>query len=181
MAIYTRTGDTGETGLFGGGRVPKDDARVDAYGEIDELNAAVGWARASAPAPDIDSHLEAIQSQLFTVGSVLATPLDSKARAHIPTLQPEWVKQMETAIDGYDRELPLLKQFILPGGSAPAAALHLARCICRRAERRVVALHRENLVESEVVTYLNRLSDFLFTLARVANLRAGLSDVPWRP
>jgi cob(I)alamin adenosyltransferase len=180
VSIYTRTGDDGQTGLFGGGRVPKDEPRVDAYGEVDELNAALGVARSTNLAPDIDKHCTTLQSQLFTVGSQLATPLDSKAREHIPKIVPSWAKDMEQAIDAYDRELPALTNFILPGGSAGASALHLARCICRRAERKVVALHRARLVDPEVVVYLNRLSDFLFTLARAANLRAGRPDVPWK-
>jgi cob(I)alamin adenosyltransferase len=180
VSIYTRTGDDGTTGLFGGGRVPKDDPRVDAYGEVDELNAALGVARSTNLPPDIDKHCANLQNQLFTVGSQLATPLDSKARVHIPKIETSWAQDMEQAIDGYDRELPALTNFILPGGSAGASALHLARCVCRRAERKIIALHRDKLIEPEVVVYLNRLSDFLFTLARAANLRAGRPDVPWK-
>jgi cob(I)alamin adenosyltransferase len=181
MKIYTRTGDEGETGLFGGGRVPKDDVRVEAYGEVDELNATLGVARSVGLAPDLERWCASLQEQLFTVGSVLATPLDSKARGHIPKVNPAWASQMEQAMDAYDGELPALTTFILPAGHAGASALHLSRCVCRRAERRVVGLFRESLVERDVVVYLNRLSDFLFTLARVANLRARVSDVPWKP
>ncbi len=181
MTIYTKTGDEGQTGLFGGGRVSKDDPRVDAYGEVDELNAALGVARATGLPPDVEAHARVLQDQLFTVGAVLATPAGTKADAHIPHVQPGWALAMEAAIDGYDRELPPLRQFILPGGSAAASALHLARTVCRRAERRVVALRRAEQVAPEVVVYLNRLSDFLFTLARAANLRAGIPDVPWTP
>ncbi len=178
MRIYTRTGDAGETSLFGGGRVPKDDPRVDAYGEVDELNAAIGLARAEGLF-DMDELAKELQDQLFTVGAVLATPRGTKAAAAIPQVKPEWATRMEQAIDGFDRELPPLSTFILPGGSKAAAALHLARTVCRRAERKVVALARSGEVGPEVVVHLNRLSDLLFTMARMANLRAKVPDVPW--
>ncbi len=181
MPIYTKTGDQGETGLFGGGRVAKDDARVDAYGEVDELNAAMGVARSAGLQAELEAHAARIQDELFTVGAVLATPAGTKADAHIPHVNPAWAAQMERAIDAFDQQLAPLSQFILPGGSAGASALHLARTICRRAERRVVTLHREGKVAVDVVVYLNRLSDFLFTLARAANQRAGVPDVPWTP
>ncbi|HEX4802516.1 MAG TPA: cob(I)yrinic acid a,c-diamide adenosyltransferase, partial [Myxococcaceae bacterium] len=171
----------GETGLFGRGRVPKDDPRVDAYGEVDELNAAVGLARGAGLDPELDVLAQAIQDQLFTVGSVLATPRGTKAAQAIPQVEPRWVAEMETAIDKFDREIPPLRSFILPGGSAAAAALHLARTICRRAERRVVPLARKGTVDQLLVTYLNRLSDLLFTMARVSNHRAGIKDVVWNP
>jgi cob(I)alamin adenosyltransferase len=179
--IYTKTGDSGETGLFGGGRVGKDDARVDAYGEVDELNAAIGIARSMGLDPELDDLAQAIQDQLFTVGSVLATPRGSKAESVIPKVEPAWVADMESAIDRFDREIPPLRNFILPGGTRAAAALHFARTVCRRAERRVVPLCRSGAVESLVVMYLNRLSDLLFTLARVSNHRAGVKDVVWNP
>lgn len=179
--IYTRTGDAGDTGLFGGGRVGKDDARVDAYGEVDELNAAVGLARAAGLEGELDALGQEIQDQLFTVGSVLATPRGTKAEHVILPVDSRWVGQMEAAIDRFDREIPPLKNFILPGGGAPAAALHLARTVCRRAERRVVPLARSGLVDGGVVIYLNRLSDLLFTMARVSNHRAGIKDVLWNP
>jgi cob(I)alamin adenosyltransferase len=179
--IYTKSGDAGETGLFGGGRVPKDDARVDAYGEVDELNAAVGLARGAGLDRELDAVAQQIQDQLFTVGSVLATPRGTKAAKAIPRVEPRWVADMEAAIDKFDREIPPLRSFILPGGSAPAAALHLARTICRRAERRVVTLARNGVVDQPLVTYLNRLSDLLFTMARVSNHRAGIKDVVWNP
>jgi cob(I)alamin adenosyltransferase len=179
--IYTKTGDTGETGLFGGGRVGKDDARVDAYGEVDELNAALGLARSLTLEPELDALARTLQEQLFTVGSVLATPHGSKAEAHIPRLRPEWATAMEKAIDTFDAELPPMDAFILPGGSPQSAALHLARTICRRAERRVVPLYRSGKVDLEVIRFLNRLSDLLFTMARVANHRAKIQDVKWVP
>lgn len=177
-SIYTKTGDSGDTSLFGGGRVGKEDERVEAYGQVDELNSALGVARAEGLA-DMDALAGTLQNQLFTVGSVLATPAGSKAAAAIPSIQPQWATDMETAIDAFDRELPPLNQFVLPGGSKAAAALHHARTVCRRTERRVVPLFRAGKVGVDVIVYLNRLSDLLFTMARVANLRAGVKDVPW--
>ncbi len=178
--IYTKTGDGGETGLFGGGRVGKDHPRVEAYGEVDELNSALGVARATG-AGELDALLQTLQDQLFTLGSMLATPQGSKADAAIPHLQADWVQAMERAIDGFDAELKPLTAFILPGGTPCAAALHLARTICRRTERKVVPLFREGKIGPESVVYLNRLSDLLFTMARVANHRAGIADTPWVP
>ncbi|RKH31733.1 cob(I)yrinic acid a,c-diamide adenosyltransferase [Corallococcus sicarius] len=181
MKIYTKTGDAGETGLFGGGRVPKDDALVDAYGEVDELNATLGLARTFSLPADLDHFLQRLQEQLFTLGAVLATPPQSRAAAHIPELKPEWVEEMERHIDRYEEELPKMTHFILPGGASSAAALHLARTVCRRAERRVVSLLREDRAPPAVAMYLNRLSDLLFVVARLVNFRAGLPDVKWIP
>ena len=180
MRIYTRTGDEGETGLFGGGRVPKDDPRVAAYGDVDELNSAIGVARAAEP-PLEDALLEGIQRDLFTIGGHLATPDPEKVaraleRAH---LSEGRAAELEAAIDAADAELPPLRAFVLPGGTPKAAALHLARTICRRAERRVVTLSRQAEVPADFLIYLNRLSDLLFTLARLANHRAGAGDVTW--
>jgi cob(I)alamin adenosyltransferase len=180
MKIYTRTGDSGETGLFGGGRVPKDDARVAAYGEVDELNASLGLARAAGVGA-LDATCQLLQDQLFTVGAVLATPLGSKADAHIPHVQPEWVESMEATIDALEAELPPQTHFILPGGTPGSAALHLARTVCRRAERRVVPLFRQSVVDASTVRFLNRLSDLLFVMARAVNHRAGVQDVKWIP
>jgi cob(I)alamin adenosyltransferase len=176
--IYTKSGDAGETSLFGGGRVRKSDPRVDAYGEVDELNAAIGVARAQVGSSRLEPLLERIQDELFTIGSVLATPKDSKAYAHVPKIQDAWIADMERSIDGFDAELAPLSAFILPGGTPLASALHLARTVCRRAERKVVSVPEPDL---QVIVYLNRLSDLLFTMARVANARAGVKDVPWRP
>ncbi|MGE6760472.1 cob(I)yrinic acid a,c-diamide adenosyltransferase [Corallococcus interemptor] len=181
MKIYTKTGDAGETGLFGGGRVAKDDALVDAYGEVDELNATLGLARTFPLPADLEHLLQRIQDQLFTVGAVLATPPHTKAAAHIPELRPEWVEEMEHHIDRYEEELPKMTHFILPGGAPAAAALHLSRTVCRRAERRVVTLLREDKAPPAVAMYLNRLSDLLFVVARLVNFRAGLPDVKWIP
>jgi cob(I)alamin adenosyltransferase len=181
MKIYTKTGDAGETALFGGGRVPKDDDRVDAYGEVDELNATIGLACSLSAPSDVGALLQRIQEQLFTVGALLATPQGTKASAQIPTLKAEWVQDMEKAIDGFETELPKMTHFILPGGSQASSALHLSRTVCRRAERRVVPLIRYGKVSTEVGVYLNRLSDLLFVMARVANHRSGVPDVKWIP
>ena len=180
MKIYTKTGDDGETGLFGGGRVPKDSPRVSAYGELDELNAGLGVARAAGVGA-LDGLCQTLQEQLFTVGAVLATPRGSKADAHIPHVRPEWISEMETAMDGLEAELPKMTHFILPGGTSGSAALHLSRTVCRRAERSVVALVRDGTVEGRVLQYLNRLSDLLFMMARAVNHRAGVPDVKWVP
>jgi len=187
MKIYTKTGDRGETGLFGGGRVPKDHVRVDAYGEVDELNSTLGLAVLElerAGEAELAAGLRRVQADLFTIGAVLATPaLEDGGResSYIPALDPARVGELERWIDAADAELEPLRSFILPGGSPAAAVLHLARTVCRRAERRVVALAREATIGEEHLVYLNRLSDLLFTLARLANRRAGVADVPWTP
>jgi cob(I)alamin adenosyltransferase len=180
MKIYTRTGDAGQTGLFGGGRVAKDDPRVAAYGEVDELNAAIGVARA-AGLGDLDPWCQDLQDELFTVGAVLATPRGTRADSHIPHVEEEWVGAMESRIDELQAGLPPQTHFILPGGTPASAALHLARTVCRRAERTVVPLFRDGQVDELTLRFLNRLSDFLFVLARAANHRAGVKDVPWIP
>jgi len=177
MKIYTRTGDNGETGLFGGQRVRKDDLRVQAYGTVDECNAAIGVARASSSDPALDAVLAVVQNQLFVLGADLASPDESP---HIPRVTEEMTAFLEAQIDAMEAELIPLKQFILPGGTLMAAYLHLARTVCRRAERVTVTLAAEESVRAEILTYLNRLSDFLFVAARVANARAGLGDVPWQ-
>ncbi len=177
MKIYTRTGDNGETGLFGGQRVRKDDLRVQAYGTVDECNAAIGVARASGSDPALDAVLAVVQNQLFVLGADLASPDESP---HIPRVTEEMTAFLEAQIDAMEAELTPLKQFILPGGTLMAAHLHLARTVCRRAERVAVTLAAEESVRAEILTYLNRLSDFLFVAARVANARAGLGDVPWQ-
>jgi cob(I)alamin adenosyltransferase len=181
VKIYTKTGDHGETGLFGGPRVRKSDHRVEAYGEVDELNAALGVVRAQVEDPEIDHHLGRIQDHLFCVGAELATPHDAKARSAIPPVDPGWVTALEAAIDRWEAELPPLRNFVLPGGTRTAAALHLARCICRRAERRVVALATEVELAPVTLAYLNRLSESLFVAARVANHRARRTEIPWLP
>lgn len=181
MKIYTRTGDTGETALFGGGRVSKDHPRVAAYGDVDELNSAIGLVRATAPADFMDPLLEAIQRDLFAIGGHLATPDPAKVASALEkaSLSPARVAEFERAIDAADQELPPLRAFVLPAGSPKAAALHLARTVCRRAERQVVHLAAQEPVPELFLVYLNRLSDLLFTLARLANHLAGTGDVTW--
>lgn len=181
MKIYTRTGDQGDTGLFGGGRVPKNHPRVAAYGDVDELNSALGVVRATPPADWFEPLLESIQRDLFSIGGQLATPdpaAVAKALAKAK-LSGERVSEFERLIDEADAELPPLRTFILPAGTTKAATLHLARTVCRRAERSVVALAQDSPVPELFVAYLNRLSDLLFTLARLANHRAGVADVTW--
>jgi len=184
VKIYTRKGDSGDTSLFGGARVHKDNVRVAAYGTVDELNSALGYAVTTLP--DVMESwrdpLLRIQSDCFTLGAILATPANGGAKpAHIPDLPEGRVSQLEKWIDQLDDELEPLKAFVLPGGSQCAAALHLARGVCRRAERRVVTLAQGEAVDAVVLKYLNRLSDFLFTLARAANARQGVPDVEWHP
>jgi cob(I)alamin adenosyltransferase len=182
MKIYTRTGDQGDTALFGGGRVRKHDQRVEAYGTVDELSAVLGWALTQAADPVVRSRLGFVQHDLFSIGSDLATPPapDGRRKPETPELPVERIAAMERWMDAADAELPALRAFILPGGSAGASALHVARTVCRRAERSVVALAESEPVSAEVITYLNRLSDLLFTFARLENLRAGRSDVEWQ-
>ena len=181
MKIYTKTGDAGDTGLFGGGRVAKDDPRVEAYGDVDELNASVGLARAVEVMPRIDEVLVPIQRDLFSLGALLATPDLQKMHDHLTKAQIDEgrISELEHAIDDCDRELEPLRAFIVPGGTSKAAALHVARTVCRRAERRVIRLQRDVEIPQIVVIYLNRLSDLLFSLARVANTRGGAGEVTW--
>ena len=181
MKIYTRTGDRGDTGLFGGGRVPKNDPRVEAYGDVDELNAHLGLARAIEMMPRIDEVLVPIQRDLFALGALLATPDHAKMHEQLTKarIDEDRVAQLERAIDQGEEELEPLRAFIIPGGTPKSAALHVARTVCRRAERRVIALAQTTELPSLVVIYLNRLSDLLFVLARVANRRAGAGEVSW--
>ena len=183
MKIYTKTGDTGDTGLFGGGRVAKSHRRVEAYGDVDELNATIGVARAtgSPPDPEIDALLVRVQQDLFAIGALLATPDRERMRMHLDKakIDQERVAELERAIDAAAAELEPLRAFILPGGSSKAAALHVARTVCRRAERRIVDIADEMEIPPLVIVYLNRLSDLLFTLARLANKRASTEETAW--
>ena len=176
--IYTRGGDTGETGLIGGQRVPKDDLRVEAYGAVDELNAHLGVARTVVRDRDLEDVFDRLQNRLFDLGAELATPKVAQKTASAITAAE--VKVLEGVIDLYQETLPQLREFILPVGNGLAAGLHVARTVGRRAERRVVTLHRKEPVNPEVLRYLNRLSDLLFVLARVANARSMLPDVTWK-
>ncbi len=180
MKIYTRRGDEGETDLFGGPRVSKDHLRVETYGSVDELNAVVGLCASATTQADLRALLQQIQVELFQLGAYLATP-DSRQRDKANVAEPTAASSdaLERQIDALEQELAPLRRFILPGGSAGAAALHLARTVCRRAERRVVELHRREPVAPAALRYLNRLSDLFFVLARVENRRAGVADVEW--
>lgn len=183
MKIYTKTGDAGETSLFGGGRVPKDDPRVRAYGDVDELNAVLGFAAALEPHDFELTALQTVQRDLFSIGADLATPDPVKlekilARSGAPISATE-VGAIEELIDTHEAKLPALKNFILPGGTPKAAAFHLARTTCRRAERSVVALSRDQRINPAIIHYLNRLSDLLFVLARSLNSQAGRPDITW--
>ncbi len=177
MRIYTRTGDTGETGLIGGQRVPKDHLRVCAYGTVDELNATLGLARCYLSDEDLNSLLERIQNELFDIGAELASPPERANQ--FQAISDEHIQALEEAIDRYEQELEPLRQFILPGGALASAHLHLARTVCRRAEREVVRLSHESMVSAVIIRYLNRLSDLLFVMARLCNHRAGVPDVKW--
>jgi cob(I)alamin adenosyltransferase len=190
MNIYTRTGDDGTTGLIGGQRVSKDHARIDAYGTVDELNAVLGLAVLSASeaqklqgagqaAFELVGLLVPVQNELFAVGARLATPPSSPYAASLPPVRGEWVQRLEGEIDAAQKRLPALSAFILPGGTELSARLHLARTVSRRAERLVVALHRVEPLDEAVLTYMNRLSDWLFVHARLANHLAGVPDVKW--
>jgi len=181
MRIYTKTGDAGETGLFGGGRVPKDHPRVQAYGDVDELNSTLGVVRSTPPVDFMDPLLEAVQRDLFALGGHLATPDPGKVKEALEKadLSAERITVFERTMDAADHELAPLRAFVLPAGTGKASALHLARTVCRRAERSVVRLAHEEPVPELFLVYLNRLSDLLFTLARLANHRAGAGDVTW--
>ena len=178
MKIYTRTGDDGTTGLLGSGRVPKSDPRVEAYGSIDELNAALGMVRALDHQHWLEPDLGAVQIQLFQLGAELATT-DRATLERMPRVRAEDVTALERWIDRCEAELPELKRFIVPGGSELGASLHQARTICRRAERRLVALAALRPPEGEAERYLNRLADLLFVLARWCNRRAGAAETEW--
>ena len=179
MRIYTRTGDAGETSLLGGARVPKDHPRVAAYGDVDETNAAIGVVRALAQ-PPLDQLLFGVQKDLFAIGAQLADPTQKvaarRAKAAITAVH---VRRLEKAIDARQETLPPLRSFVLPGGTPTASLLHLARTVCRRAERSVVTLARGGHVDRVIVVYLNRLSDLLFVLARFENHRGGVDEPRW--
>ena len=182
MKIYTRRGDAGETGLFGGGRVAKDDIRVEAYGAVDELSAAVGAAQVHATDGGTRDRLSLVQHDLFAIGAHLATPPPRPGRRppELPDLPADRTGEMEAWIDAATAVCRPLRNFVLPGGSVGASHLHVARAVCRRAERRVVTLASQTEVAPGIVRYLNRLSDYLFAAARLENHRTGEGDVEWR-
>ena len=175
MKIYTRTGDTGQTSLFGGARVAKNDPRIEAYGTVDELNSVIGVAIASWPSSPIEGQLYQTQVDLFEIGAHLASPGTSR----YPGVDVQRIEDLERAIDAMTTEIAPLTSFILPGGTLAASQLHVARTVCRRAERLVVALQDDSDPTRSTITYLNRLSDYLFVAARYANHALGVADVPW--
>jgi len=177
MKIYTKTGDTGETGLFGGPRLRKDHPRIEAYGTVDELNAQLGVVRAAEPSAEVETILARVQNELFDLGAELATPASSQAK--VPTITPRHIQALESDVDRLEANLAPLTQFILPGGTRTSAELHVARTVCRRAERRVVTLAAAEPVSGESLIYLNRLGDLLFVMARHANHTAGVDDIAW--
>lgn len=180
--LYTRHGDRGETSLFGGERVPKDSLRVEAYGQLDHLSATIGLLVVSLSDDEVAGELRQVQNDLFDLGAELATPPDSRLQYKLPQLigEPDW-RRLEGLLDAYDAQVPPLRTFVLPGGHETAARAHLARTTCRTAERAVVRLAHEEEVRADVLTYLNRLSDFLFVCARLLNHRAGVDEVTWHP
>lgn len=178
MKIYTRQGDDGTSGLFGGSRVSKSDPRLGCTGAVDELNAALGWAAVVLQEPVL-SQIRRVQNELFVIGSHLATPTGASVSASLPSISDQMITRLETEIDRADAQLPPLKNFILPGGTEAAARVHIARTTCRRAERVVVEFAVAQMVSPLIIQYLNRLSDWLFVQARVANHRAGVMDVIW--
>jgi cob(I)alamin adenosyltransferase len=180
MKIYTKTGDTGETGLYGGTRVPKDTVRVEACGTVDELNACIGFVRSQIQDEELDEILHRIQNELFDIGADLAT-LDTHPKAASLRIPPTLTTALEKEIDRFEDQLPPLKNFILPGGSTGGAAIHLARTVARRAERCIVNLAKGETVNPAVLIYLNRLSDLLFVLARTVNHRLDEPEPLWEP
>ncbi|MEA2610842.1 MAG: cob(I)alamin adenosyltransferase [Chloroflexota bacterium] len=179
--IYTKTGDAGLTGLGGGQRVPKDSLRVETYGTVDELNSQIGVALATGLSERLVAELVPIQNQLFDLGSDLATPATSQARHPVPTVQPRHVEHLEAVIDELNEVVGPLTNFLLPGGSPGAAQLHVARTVCRRAERAATSLARQEPIGATVLPYLNRLSDALFVMARYENHERSVSEPLWRP
>lgn len=179
MKIYTKTGDSGETSLFAGGRVSKNHLRIHTYGTVDELNSILGLAVAFGEEADIQGRLQRVQNELFQLGSDLATPLDAKAE-WIVRMDNAPIQRLEEEIDSLEQELEPLTNFILPGGTACAAHLHQARTVCRRAERWLVALNENEKTNELSLQYLNRLSDWLFVIARLANSRANIADIVWQ-
>ncbi|HQY89194.1 MAG TPA: cob(I)yrinic acid a,c-diamide adenosyltransferase [Tepidisphaeraceae bacterium] len=180
MRIYTRTGDDGTTGLIGGTRKDKSDLQLDCYGTIDELNALLGLVRSGAD-PWLGDLLEPVQNELFVIGSHLALgENESPAKFKLPGITASMIDRMEVQIDSAEKDLPALRNFILPAGTETSARLHLARTVCRRAERLIVGYAKMRTIEPPLLAYLNRLSDWLFVYARLANHRAGVSDVLWK-
>ncbi len=178
--IYTKTGDKGQTSLIGGDRVPKHHVRIEAYGTVDELNSWIGLLRDETSVDFVKNRLGEIQNELFVYGSYFATP-SSNVKFKLPEIHPELIKSLEADIDLMDSELIPLKQFILPGGTPIVSHIHIARCVCRRAERLVVSLSELDEVPASSIEFLNRLSDYLFTFARYSSHKLGVAEIPWKP
>jgi cob(I)alamin adenosyltransferase len=179
MKIYTKTGDDGSTSLLGGPRVAKSDARIDCYGNVDELNACVGWA-AVVTVTETGELLRVIQNDLFIVGSLLAVADGTTPPASVIPLEDGAIARLEMEIDAATAQVPPLRNFVLPGGSEASARLHIARTVCRRAERRLVEFSHDRPIAPIILTYLNRLSDWLFVYARLENKKNAIADVLWR-
>ncbi len=177
MKIYTKTGDKGETSLFGGQRVWKDDLRIESYGTVDELNSLIGLALTETVYEEIQEVLKRIQNKLFTVGADLATPEDKKI--HIKRVDQSFIDESEKDIDYFSSKVPELREFVLPGGTKAAALLHVCRTVCRRAERNIIALNKSVAINDNILVYLNRLSDLFFVLARFDNYVNGTPDIKW--
>lgn len=180
LKIYTKTGDKGNTSLIGGTKVPKNDLRIDSYGTVDELNSHIGLIIEMIAHQDAKDALREVQDRLFTIGSLLACDPDKDIVMKLPGLFESDITLLEKWIDEMDKELPRMKSFILPGGSKSVASLHIARCVCRRAERSVVALSIQHELPDHVLVYLNRLSDYLFMLSRFIGKLEGVAEIPWR-
>lgn len=181
LKIYTKTGDEGTTSLLGGTRVSKSSLRIDAYGTIDTLNSYIGWACDYQEEEPVITFLRQIQEHLFTIGSSLATDPNKEVKMDLPHLKMEDIYQLEQAIDAINEQVPPLRSFILPGGHVAVSACHIARCSCREAERLIVALiTNDELVEPLVIPYLNRLSDYLFMLARYTSMKLGIEEITWK-
>lgn len=182
MKIYTKTGDKGNTSLIGGTKVPKSDIRIDTYGTVDELNSWIGLINDQLADEEFRPVLKEIQDRLFTIGSSLATDADKEPKMKLPDLHAADIEFLEKKIDEMTAQLPPMKSFILPGGHVAVSSIHVTRCVCRRAERLAVSMQQHELfVDQQVIQYLNRLSDYLFTLARYAGQKLGAEEIPWKP
>jgi cob(I)alamin adenosyltransferase len=180
--IYTKTGDKGNTSLIGGTKVPKNDIRIETYGTVDELNSWIGHINDIFNNNEFKDELKEIQDRLFTIGSALATDADKELKMRLPDLSEQDISFLEKRIDDMTGELPEMKSFILPGGHAVVSSIHIVRCVCRRAERLAVNMQQNELfIDEKIIRYLNRLSDYLFTLARYAGKVLGAEEIPWKP
>ncbi|MEI6948483.1 cob(I)yrinic acid a,c-diamide adenosyltransferase [Paraflavisolibacter sp. H34] len=180
--IYTKTGDKGATSLIGGTKVPKSDLRIETYGTVDELNSWIGMVNDQLQSPEFTNELRDIQDRLFTIGAALACDAEKEPKMKLPDLHDTDIRLLETKIDEMTAQLPPMKSFLLPGGHVTVSSLHVCRCVCRRAERLAVNLQQHDLfVEPKVIIYLNRLSDYLFVLARYTAQKLGVEEIPWKP